>query len=331
MRANPAVDWPRPRAGASEPEPDHEPKREDGSVKRPAVSSCGDVKQLRALAVTASLVLLSTAVQAQWLNHATPGTPRLPDGRPDLSAPAPRTADGRPDLSGIWAAECTVYGRDACFTRSLFFNLAKDLKPDEVQMTPWAAQMQAQREARNHVDDPYGYCLPPGTPRINFGGGPFKILHTPQVTAFLYETLVGMTFRQVFTDGRPLPRLVEPTWLGYSVGGWDGDTFVVETAGFRDGGWLDTLKGRPHSDALRVTERFQRTDFGHIQLSITIDDSKAYLKPWTMTAQLTLLPDTELIEAFCDSHDKTMGRRQIGTPPPEPPSPRLGSEVSEGR
>ena len=272
--------------------------------------------------VMAMLGLLAPGVQAQWLNHPTPGIPRLPDGKPNLTAPAPRTADGRPDLSGIWAAECAIYGKDSCFTKSLFFNLAKDLKPEDVQMTPWAAQIQAQRENRNHVDDPYGYCLPPGTPRINFGGGPFRILQTPLITALLYETLVGMTFRQVFTDGRPLPASSEPTWLGYSIGRWDGDTLVVETTGFRDGGWLDTLKGRPHSDALRVTERFRRIDVGHMELTITIDDPKAFLKPWTFTAPLTLQPDTELVEAFCDSHDRTMTHR-IVEPAPEPPSPPL--------
>ena len=263
----------------------------------------------------------TTAASAQWLNHPSPGIPRTPDGKPNLSAPAPRLPDGKPDLSGIWAAPCAVYGRDACFTQSLFFDLAKDLNAADVQMTPWAQGIQTQREARNHVDDPYGYCLPPGTPRINFGGGPFKILQTSQVTALLYETIAGMTFRQVFTDGRSLPAVTEPTWLGYSIGHWDGDVFVVDTVGFRDGGWLDTRKARPHSDALRVTERFRRTDFGHLQLSITIDDRKAFLKPWTVQTSLTLMPDTELVEAFCDNHDKTMEHRRIDAAV-EPPSPR---------
>jgi hypothetical protein len=266
-------------------------------------------------------LIASAAVRAQWLTQPAPGTPRLPDGRPNLSAPAPRSADGRPDLSGIWAAPCAIYGRDDCFTRSLFFNLAKDLKGDEVQMTPWASAIQKQRQARNHVDDPYGYCLPPGTPRIDFAGAPFRILQTPQVTALLYETVASMTFRQVYTDGRTLPAGGEPTWLGYSVGRWDGDAFVVETAGFRDGGWLDTLIGRPHSDALRVTERFRRVDFGHMELAVTIDDPKAYMKPWTITTPLALLPDTSLIESFCDSHDRTMEHRRIGDVPKEPPSP----------
>ncbi len=272
------------------------------------------------VAAIASLVFAGTA-HAQWLNYATPGVPRLASGKVNLSAPAPRGADGKTDLSGIWAAECAVYGRDDCFTKSLFFDAAKDLKPEDVQMTPWAAAIQAQRESRDHVDDPYGYCLPPGVPRIDYGGGAFKVLRTPGVTAFLYESLVGMIFRQVFTDGRPLPASPEPSWLGYSIGRWDGDTFVVETNGLKDGGWIDTKKGRPHSDALHVTERFRRIDFGHMDLAITIDDPKAYRKPWTFLAKLNLLPDTELLEAFCDTHEKTMEHRHVTPPPPEPPSP----------
>jgi hypothetical protein len=279
--------------------------------------------QHAALATIAASLLLAGPTRAQWLNYPTPGVPRLAGGKPNLTAPTPRGADGKPDLSGIWAVECSVYGRDNCFIQSIFFDLAKDLKPEEVQMTPWAAAIQAQRESRDHVDDPYGYCMPPGVPRIDYGGGAFKLLQTPGVTAILYETLVGMIFRQVFTDGRPLPASSEPSWLGYSVGRWDGDAFVVDTNGLRDGGWLDTKKGRPHSDALHVTERFRRTDFGHMELAITINDPKAYLKPWTAKTRLNLLPDTELLEAFCDSHEKTMEHRRVAPPLPEPPSPAV--------
>ena len=276
---------------------------------------------MRTIRITVSTMLLLCAhASAQWLNYPTPGIPRLPDGKPNLAAARPLSADGRPSLSGIWAVECSVYG-DACFTKSLFFDLAKDLKPGDVQMTPWASAIQAQRESRQHVDDPYGYCMPPGVPRIDYGGGVFKVLQTPGETAFLYETLVGMIFRQVFTDGRPLPASTDPTWLGYSVGRWDGDTFVVDTTGLRDGGWLDTKKAHPHSDALHLTERFRRTDVGHMQLAITIDDPKAYRKPWTVNTTLNLLPDTELLEAFCDNHEKTMEHRQVAPPNPEPPSP----------
>lgn len=267
--------------------------------------------------------VLAAGASAQWLNYKTPGIPRLADGKPNLSAPAPRLPDGKPDLSGVWAAECAIYDGNPCFVRSLFFNLARDLKPEEVQMTPWATAVSAQREARQHVDDPYGFCMPPGVPRIDFGGGPFRILQTPSETAFLYETLVGMLFRQVFTDGRPAPETENPTWLGYSTGRWDGDTFIVDSSGFRDGGWIDTAKGHPNSDALDVTERFHRTDFGHIDFAITIDDPKAYLKPWTVHTQLILHPDTELLEAFCDDHDKTIEHRSVAPAPPEPHSPAL--------
>jgi hypothetical protein len=273
-----------------------------------------------AVALVVVTFVLAVPAAGQWLNYKTPGIPRLPDGKPNLSAPYPRTAGGRPDLSGVWAAECAIYDGGGCFTRSLFFDLAKDLRAEDVEMTPWAAGIQKQRESRDHVDDPYGYCLPPGVPRINFAGAPFKVLQTPGVTALLYETLVGMIFRQVFTDGRPLAESGEPTWLGYSVGRWDGDTFVIDTTGFKDGGWLDTKKGRPNSDALRVTERLRRIDLGRMDLTITINDPKAYVKPWTAKAMLNLQPDTELIEAFCDEHEKTMGHRRITPPLPEPAS-----------
>jgi hypothetical protein len=274
------------------------------------------------LGIVLGSALLAPAAGAQWLNHPTPGLPTLPDGTPNLRAPAPRAADGIPDLSGIWAARCGVYGRDGCFAPgSLFFDLAQRLKPEDVQPTPWAAAIQQQRSSRNHVDDPYGYCLPPGTPRIDFGGGPFRIVQTPQVTVLLYETLVSTTFRQVFTDGRRLPEPTAPSWLGYSIGRWDGDAFVVETTGFRDGGWLDTLKARTHSDALRVTERFRRVDFGRMDLTITIDDPKAYLKPWTITTALEFQPNTDLVETACDGHEKTMEHRRVSPPPAEPPSP----------
>ena len=277
----------------------------------------------RAIYSPTGAVLLAGSVAGQWLNYPTPGIPRLADGKPNLAAPAPRLADGRPDLSGVWANVCALYNGSPCFPRSLFFDLAKDLKPGAVEMTPWAAAISAQRQSRNHVDDPYGYCLPPGVPRIDFGGGPFKVLQTPGVTALLYETLVGMIFRQVFTDGRPPLESGEPTWLGYSVGRWDGDDFVVDSTGFKDGGWIDTAKAHPNSDALHVTERFRRKDFGHMDLTITITDPKAYLKPWTMTADLQLQPDTDLIEAFCDDHEKTMEHRRVTPAPPEPPSPSI--------
>lgn len=279
-------------------------------------------------AAICNLVLTGSAA-AQWLNYPMPGIPRLPDGKSNLTAPAPRTADGKPDFSGLWNERCytdecaALTGRRIGAEGVWYFNLAEGLPASEVpQMTPWAAAIQAQREGRDHVDDPAGRCLLHGVPRINFRSN-LKIVRTPQVTVFLYETISYLMFRQVFTDGRPLPEVTDPAWMGYSIGRWEGDTFLVETSGFKDGGWLDTVKGRPHSDALRVTERFRRRDVGHLELTITIDDPKAFLKPWTAKTVLNLMPDMEILEVSCENHDKTMEHRRMPPPPPEPPSPRF--------
>jgi len=238
------------------------------------------------------------AAGAQWLNYPTPGTPRLPDGKPNLTAPAPFLPDGTPDLSGVWSGWGPPNG--------VFFDLAKDLKPGEVQMTPWAAGIQAQRERRDHVDDPLGFCMPPGVPRID-AVDQFKIIQTRAETVFLHEAQVGMIFRQIFTDGRPLPADPEPAWLGYSIGRWDGNTFVVDTIGLKDRGWLDTRKAHPHSDALHVTERFRRTNFGTLEVVATIDDAKTYTKPWTTTTQKMYLQlNTEIMEFICNENEKDL-------------------------
>lgn len=271
------------------------------------------------VALAASVLLLSPAVaDAQWPRFMPAGVPRLPDGKPNLNAPPPRTADGKPDLSGVWESVDPPGG-------GFFMDLASGLPPSDVVMTPWARAIAEQRERREHVDDPYGYCMPPGVPRINWSRAPMKIIQTPAVTAMHFETIAAQTFREVFTDGRSLPKGAQPTWLGYSVGRWEGDTFVVETTGFRDGGWLDTRKGRPHSDALHVIERLTRPSYGRLEMTVTINDPKAFVKPWTAKVPFRLLPDTSLIEMFCETHRETMENRQpdaLGGTGEEPPSPR---------
>jgi hypothetical protein len=229
-----------------------------------------------AVAAFTALLVTGSAGGAQWLNQPSPGTPRLPDGKPNLSAPVARTADGHPDLSGIWSAGTLDY----------YMDLATGLKPGEVQLTPWAAAVRKQRMDRDHVDDPYAYCLPLGVPRINFRSE-IKIVPTPTLTLLLYETYVGMMFRQVFTDGRRLPEASEsaPTWLGYSVGRWDGDTFVVTANGFNDQSWFDR-SGNHHSEALKVTERYTMTGPNHIQYEATIEDPKTFSRPWSVAMPL---------------------------------------------
>ena len=253
------------------------------------------VRSLLVAACVGACVAAAVPVHAQWLNYPTPGLPRTADGKPDLSAPA-ATRDGHPDLSGVWTSECGIYGRDACFPKQgLFFDLARDLPPEAVTMTPWAAGIAAQRSGRDHVDDPLGYCMPPGFPRITLGGGPFKIVHAPGVTAFFYETLAGPMFRQVFTDGRRLPTNPEPSWLGYSVGSWVGNVFVVETVGLRDGGWLDTRVGRPHSDALKVTERYSLSDADTMRYEATMEDPKVFTRAWKISMPLYRVKDMDRI------------------------------------
>jgi hypothetical protein len=234
-------------------------------------------------------VPLAGPLSSQWLNYPTPGIPRLPDGKPNLSAPAPKTADGKPDLSGVWMTKGGYTG-----------NIAKDLKPGEVSFQPWAEKLYQHRVATSSKEDPQARCVLSGVPRENVVPYPFKILNTNGEIVILYEAL--HSYRQIFMDGRPLPKDPNPSWMGYSAGHWDGDTLVVESAGFVDNNWLDN-SGHPGTEALHLAERFHRRDFGHIDVQIMIDDPKAYTKPWSVNLLFTLT-DTELIEYVCDENEK---------------------------
>jgi hypothetical protein len=238
------------------------------------------------------LAALSVSATAQWLNFPTKGIPRLPDGKPDLSAPAPKTAEGKPDLSGMWQM------RGPKFLQ----NIAADLKPEDVPMLPAAAAIYKHRhEEAPGIGESDSHCLPQGVPKINATPVPFKIIQAPGLVLILYEAF--NLFRQVFTDGRPLPKDPNPTWLGYSIGRWDGDTLVVESTGFNDETWLDQA-GHPHSEALHVTERFRRVNFGNMDLQVTIDDPKMYSKPWTVKQDPRLVPDTEILEFICNENER---------------------------
>lgn len=239
-----------------------------------------------------SLVAFAGSAYGQWLNYPTAGIPRTPDGKPDLTAPAPRTPDGKPDLSGLWHQPNGV---------KYTINLNADLKPGDVEMTPWAAAIYKERQDSVSKDDPVGHCNFPGVPEMNSVPYPYKIIQRPDSVTILYEALA--TFRQIFTDGRQLPKDPNPTWFGYSVGRWDGDTLVVESIGFNDRSWIDT-GGHPHSEQMRATEYYHRRDFGHIDYRVTIVDPKAYVKPWTAAYEIRLMPDTELMEYVCDENNK---------------------------
>jgi hypothetical protein len=267
-------------------------------MDRRNATSCSPVT----IFVASLLCFGATPLRAQWLGYRVPGVPRTADGKVNLSALTPQAPDGKPDLSGFWESE-TGYFQD----------LAKDLKPGDVVMQPWAKTLQAQREGKEHQDDPLSVCLPPGVPRISMSAGvmphPFKIVQTPALVVLLYETSANSTFRQVFLDGRPLPKDPQPTWLGYSVGRWEGNTLVVETIGFNGRSWVDTAKGHPQTEDAHVTERFTRPDFGHLEIDITIDDPKAYLKPWRAKVPVHLLPDSDLIETYCENEKDEVHKR----------------------
>jgi hypothetical protein len=242
------------------------------------------------IAIALSLWLLAIPLGAQWLNLPTPGIPRTADGKPNLNAPAPLTPEGKPDFSGLWRPGPTPY--------TYGFDVIQDPK-DENIFLPAAEALFKRHLADFRRDNPVGHCLP-GGPLTILTPGLHRIMQSRTVVALLYEG--GSHYRQIFLDGRQLPQDPNPAWFGYSVGHWDGDTLVVETAGFNDRTWLD-MAGHPHSEQLRVTERFRRIDFGHIQRQITFEDPQTLTKPLTFSLALNYAPDTEILENICEDRD----------------------------
>lgn len=253
---------------------------------------------------------------AQWLNYPAPGTPRTRDGKADLSGKAPRASDGKPDLSGVWQTEfappgeserllgdinfTVVPGDDPRTFSKYFWNILADFKPEEAPIRPEAAELF--RKRTENATNPVSSCLPLGIPGADLlAYSPFKILQTRGVTVVFYE--VDNTHRQIYTDGRKLPADPNPSWLGYSVGHWEGDTFVVDSAGFNDKGRLDGF-GHPRSEALRVQERFHRRDFGHLDVQVTVEDPKFFTKPVTVGVTELLIPDSDVLESFCNENEK---------------------------
>lgn len=260
------------------------------------------------------LLFLGVCANAQWLHYPTPGTPRTSDGKPDLGAKAPRASNGKPDLSGVWQAALTppgenerlfgefkavVPGDDPRTFSKYFLNILADFKPEEAPMRPEAA---ASMRKHSNLESPSTRCVPQGIPRGDLDNYlPFKILQTPGVIAVLYEE--SSAYRQIYTDGRKLPDDPQPAYMGYSVGHWEGDTLVVDSAGFNAQGWLDA-SGHPQSEELRIRERFHRRDFGHMDLELTIDDPKTYTKPFTVKATEVLIPDSDVLEYVCTENEK---------------------------
>jgi hypothetical protein len=260
---------------------------------------------MRSILASVAFLFFVTAASAQWMKDPSSPLPRTSDGKPDLSAPAPKTADGRTDLSGTWLADPEPKGSrqnvENMDFSPYFANVAADMKPDEVPFQPWAKTLFMKRMESQGKESPSVRCKPTGVPAVNSIPLPFKIVQTPKLVLLLYEE--NTTFRQVFLDGRLPVKDAERRWLGYSTGKWEADTLVIETVGFNDQVWMDGM-GHPHSDHLRVTERFRRRDAGHLEIQVTINDPKTYTAPITYTQKLTLQPDEDLLEYFCSENEK---------------------------
>ena len=257
--------------------------------------------------LTLAVMVLGVSAHAQWLGYPAKNVPRNADGTPNLSAPAPRAADGRIDLSGVWEAinhpDDAPGGIEGIGAPKYMVNVMRDFK-GAVPFQPWAAGLFKQRQANKLRDNPNIRCLPVGVPRFVAYSHPYKIIQTPDLVVILYESQT--LFRQIFLDGRALPKDAEPTWLGYSVGKWEGDTLVVETSGFNDQTWLDGF-GHPHSELMNVTERFRRRDVGRMDIEVVIDDPKAYTQQIRYVQPQELLPDGDLIEYVCNENAKPVG------------------------
>ena len=275
-------------------------------------------KQALGVIVAGALALTcAQMLSAQWLNYPAPGTPLKRDGTPDLNAKAPRASGGKPDLSGVWQIEppepgeyeryfgpvgaSAVVGDDARDQSKYFFNLFADFKPGEEPLRPDAAAQSLKNRQDVIGNSPVTHCLPYGLPNRYFNARPFKIFQMPAEIVMYFE--IDGAFRQIHTDGRQLPADPFPSWMGYSTGKWEGDTLVVDTAGFNDKTWLD-VRGHPHSESLRVRERFHRRDFGHMDIEATVNDPVMLTKAVTVKFTLNLIPNSDVLENFCSEGER---------------------------
>jgi len=260
--------------------------------------------------------LVAPATRAQWAPYLPPSVPKTDDGKPNLEAPAPRMADGKPDFSGVWENRFNFGGgrgrggappppappADGSPPVASFFNVGAGFK-DGLPFQPWAKELLDKRRAENDKDNPDAHCLPMGLLQFHEHIQPRKIVQTPALMVIIYEANYGL--RQVFTDGRGRPKGdPQPWWYGYSIGHWEGEDLVVETTGLRDGEWLD-IWGSPLTDQAKIVERFRRPSYGSLQIDVTIDDPKAYTRPFTVRFNQRLAPDAELIEFICNENEQS--------------------------
>jgi hypothetical protein len=299
-------------------------------------------RMLKAVLTAALMAAVARPLAAQWPDYPSPNVPRTADGKPNLEGPTPRTADGKPDFSGVWGLRGGGGGRgrgnaaqgggrgaaaaaggqrgaapaaaaapaaDAIPVAS--FGNAGQGFPGDLPFQPWALELMKKRQADGSKDNPDALCLPTGFLQFHNHPEPRKMIQTPRLLMIVYVANHGL--RQIFIDGRKLPDRndVDPWYYGYSIGRWEGDTLVVETTGLSDLQWLD-VRGSPLTDQAKITERFRRPNFGSLEIDITIDDPKAYTKPFTVRVNQRIMPDTELIEFICEERD---AKHYVGAAP----------------
>jgi hypothetical protein len=260
--------------------------------------------------VIAAMAVLAAGLNAQWIKYPAANVPKLPDGSPNLNAPAPKTAEGKPDFSGLWepARPRIVETTEAVQRRvSQFWDIGGELQ-EGLPYQPWARKLRDGRRAEFSRDNPDVQCMPLGILEMHTHPFPRRFVQVPGLLAILHER--NMEYRQIFTDGRPLPEDPNPAWNGYSSGKWEGDTLVVETIGFRDDLWAD-YNGSPLTSAGKIIERFRRPNFGTMEIETTVDDPKAYTKPWTVMIRLAIVTDIELLEYVCLENEKDT-RHMVG-------------------
>ena len=278
---------------------------------------------MRNLTLLVLVAVLGHTVNAQWVNYKAPGTPRLSDGRPNLTARAPRAPNGKPDLSGVWHVQPTsreemkrlfgndvdtieVPGMEIDSVSKYAVNIFQDFKPEDAPVKPEVAEVLKRRGDHRPEQLPLTFCLPGGIPLSTMLSEVSKIVQTPGLVLVMLE--LGGT-RQIYTDGRKHMADPSPSWLGYSVGRWEGDTLVVDTLGFNGKSWLDLI-GHPQSEAMRLTERYRRRDFGHMDIEITVTDPTWYTRPFTVKVTHELQADDDILEYFCNENEQD--RRRMG-------------------
>jgi len=270
--------------------------------------------------VTLSFVILSTPLAsthlaAQWVKYPTAGVPRKADGKVDMSAPSPRMVNGKPDLSGIWTTaepngrrkaspgdrQTSTDAGNITASRQMA-NIGVDL-PGGLPYQPWLVPIVKERTANLAKDDPHIKCWPDNFLRAYGLPHLLKFIDTPNLLVMLNEMNAG--YRQVFTDARPLPEDPNPSLQGYSSAKWSGDTLVIDTIGLRDDTWID-WNGSVLTQAAKVREQIRRPDFGHLEIQVTVDDPKAYTKPWTVTLKERIVVDAELIDEICLENERSL-------------------------